>query len=176
MRALLVEDEPKMATFIMTGLKAEHFAVDWTDNVEKAVFWGKTNPYDVAIFDINLGKGGNGLDACKELRDKGINYPMIVLSVVRDTETKVEALNLGADDYLTKPFSIIELTARIRALMRREKSIIGSTMRIADLELDTIAHTVTRGGKRIPLNKKEFALLEYLVRNQGTTLTRNMIL
>jgi len=176
MRALLVEDEPKMAAFIMTGLKAEHFAVDWTDQSEKALFWGKTNPYDVAILDINLGRGGNGLDVCKAIREKGRNFPIIMLSVVNDTATKVEALNIGADDYLTKPFSITELTARLRALLRREKNIIGSTMQIADLEMDTIAHTVTRGGKALQLNKKEFALLEYLVRNQGTTLTRNMIL
>jgi DNA-binding response OmpR family regulator len=177
MRALLVEDEPKMAAFIMTGLKAEHFAIDWTDQADKAVFWGKTNPYDVAIFDINLGRAGNGLDICKAIREKGKTFPIIMLSVVRDTATKVEALNLGADDYLTKPFSITELTARIRALLRREKNVvIGSTMRIADLEMDTISHTVSRGGKPLQLNKKEFALLEYLVRNQGTTLTRNMIL
>ncbi len=176
MRALLVEDESKMASFILTGLRAEHFAVDWTDQFEKAVFWAKTNPYDIAILDINLGRSGNGLDICKAIRERGRTYPIIMLSIVKDTSTKVEALNLGADDYLAKPFSLAELTARMRALLRREKTIVGSVMKIADLEMDTITHTVTRNGRPLQLNKKEFALLEYLVRNQGTTLTRNMIL
>jgi two-component system, OmpR family, copper resistance phosphate regulon response regulator CusR len=176
MRALLVEDEPKMATFIMGGLKGEHLAVDWTDTSEKAIFWAKTNPYDIAILDINLGKGGNGLEICKTIREKGRSFPIIMLSVINDTGTKVEALNLGADDYLTKPFSITELIARVRALLRREKTIIGPKIMVADLEMDTIKHFVSRNGKAIALNKKEFALLEYLMRNQGTTLTRNMLL
>ncbi len=160
----------------MTGLKTEHFASDWTDNAEKALFWAKTNPYDVGVIDINLGKGGNGLDVCKAIRVSGKKFPIIMLSVINDTPTKVEALNLGADDYLVKPFAMTELTARIRALMRREKSIVGPVMKIADLEMDTLAHSVKRAGKSVALNKKEFALLEYLMRNEGTTLTRGMIL
>ncbi|HVM76898.1 MAG TPA: response regulator transcription factor [Candidatus Paceibacterota bacterium] len=176
MRALLVEDEPKMAHFILEGLRSDHFAVDWTDNAEKALFWAKTNPYDVGVIDINLGKGGNGIDICKAIRAKGKTFPVIMLSVISDTATKVEALNSGADDYLTKPFAIMELIARVRALLRREKHIVGPVITIADLELDSLAHTVRRNGKSIDLNKKEFALLEYLMRNQGTTLTRTMIL
>jgi two-component system OmpR family response regulator len=99
-----------------------------------------------------------------------------MLSVTGDTSTKIEALNIGADDYLAKPFSLAELLARIRALLRREKHLVGPKLQIGDLEMDIIAHTVARAGKRIELNRKEFALLEYLMRNPGITLTRSMIL
>lgn len=176
MRILLVEDEVSIANFIMAGLRAENFAIDWTEKAEKAILWAKVNPYDLVILDINLGHGGNGLEICKTVREKGRSFPIIMLSVTNDTTTKIEALNIGADDYLTKPFSIAELIARIRALLRREKKITGPKLTLADLEMDTLAHRVTRGGKTLDLNKKEFALLEYLMRNQGTTLTRNMIL
>lgn len=176
MRILLVEDEANIANFITTGLKAENFAIDWTDKAEKGILWAKVNPYDLGILDINLGTGGNGLDVCRAAREKGKNFPIIMLSVTNDTTTKIEALNIGADDYLTKPFSIAELIARIRALLRREKKITGPKLTLGDLEMDTLAHRVTRAGKTIDLNKKEFALLEYLMRNQGTTLTRSMIL
>jgi DNA-binding response OmpR family regulator len=176
MRILLVEDEVSIANFIMSGLRAENFAIDWTEKAEKAILWAKVNPYDLAILDINLGAGGNGIEVCKAVRGKGKNFPIIMLSVTNDTTAKIEALNIGADDYLTKPFSIAELIARIRALLRREKKITGPRLALADLEMDTLTHRVTRGNKSIDLNKKEFALLEYLMRNQGTTLTRSMIL
>jgi len=126
--------------------------------------------------DVNLGKNENGLDVCAELRENGEACPIIMLSVTNDSATKVRALNLGADDYLTKPFSIVELLARIRALLRREKKITGPKITIADIVMDTLAHTATRAGKLLPLNRKEFTLLEYLMRNPGTTLTRAMIL
>ncbi len=176
MRILVVEDEREIADFILNGLRAEHFAVDWAETSRKGLMLGKVNPYDAAILDIKLDKGESGLDVCKAIRERGKTFPIIMLSVNNDPKTKVEALNIGADDYLTKPFFIAELVARVRALLRREKKMTGSKLRLADLEMDTLSHAVFRAGRPIRLNKKEFALLEYFMRNPGTTLTRSMIL
>jgi DNA-binding response OmpR family regulator len=176
MRILLIEDEPEIAQFIINGLKAERFAVDWAANGTKGLYWAKVNAYDLAILDINLGNNESGLDICEEIRKKGKTFPVIMLSVTNDAQTKIKALNIGADDYLTKPFFVAELLARVRALLRREKKLTGPKLRIDDLEMDTIAHSITRAGKEIRLNRKEFTLLEYFMRNAGTTLTRGMIL
>lgn len=176
MRILLIEDEKDIADFILQGLRADRFAVDWAATGSQGLSWGKVNPYDLAIMDIKLPNGENGLNICKALRGKGKTFPIIILSVAHDTSTKIDALNLGADDYLTKPFSLAELLARVRALLRREKKIEGPKLGIGDLTMDVNAHIVMRGKKKIHLNRKEFSLLEYLLRNPGTTLTRNMIL
>ena len=176
MRILLVEDEKSIAEFVLKGLKAERFVVDWTPKSEQALFWAKVNDYDLGIMDIQIEGNQTGLEICRAIREKGRDFPIIMLSVTHDTAIKVEALNSGADDYLTKPFSLTELMARVRALMRREKVLIGPILKIADLELDVNAHAARRGKKQITLNRKEFGLLEYLMRHHGTTLTRNMIL
>ncbi|HEX4103938.1 MAG TPA: response regulator transcription factor [Candidatus Paceibacterota bacterium] len=176
MRVLLLEDEKDIARFILEGLKAERLAVDWAETGEKGLMWAKVNSYDIGIFDIKLAGGQNGIQVCRTIRERGKNFPIIILSVTGDVSTKIEALNLGADDYLAKPFSLAELLARVRALLRRERKIVGPRLSLGDLEMDTQAHTVARAGKRIELNRKEFALLEYLMRNPGTTLTRAMIL
>jgi two-component system, OmpR family, response regulator len=176
MRALLLEDEKDIARFIIEGLRSERFAVDWAETGEKGLMWGKVNSYDIGIFDIKLAGGHSGLQVCQMIREHGKTFPIIILSVTGDVPTKIEALNIGADDYLAKPFSLAELMARVRALLRRERKIVGPRLSLADLEMDTQAHTVARAGKRIELNRKEFALLEYLMRNPGTTLTRAMIL
>jgi len=176
MKILLVEDDEAIAEFIVNSLKAEDFGVDWARSGLRGLMWAKVNQYDLAILDINLGAGESGLDTCEAIREQGKIFPILVLSVINDPQTKISALNLGADDYLTKPFFAAELLARIRALLRREKKITGPKLVIADLEMDTLAHTVSRRGKSIALNRKEFALLEYMLRNVGTTLTRGMIL
>lgn len=176
MRILLLEDEKGLADYITDSLKAERFAVDCAETGEKGLMWAMVNQYDVGIFDIKLAGEQTGLQVCKTIRDRGKGFPIIILSITGDVTTKIEALNLGADDYLAKPFSFAELLARVNALMRREKKITGPMLQIADLIIDTYTRTVTRGGKRIDLNRKEFALLEYLMRNPGTTLTRAMIL
>lgn len=176
MRILVIEDEKNIANFVVSALKAERFAVDWADTADKGLMWGKVNTYDLGIFDIKLPGGHNGLEICKAIREKGKTFPIIMLSVTGDVATKIEALNIGADDYLAKPFSIAELLARVRALLRREKKLTGPRLMVGDLELDALSHTVVRAGKRIELNRKEFSLLEYMMRNPGTTLTRNMIL
>jgi two-component system OmpR family response regulator len=176
MRILLLEDEKDIASFIMSGLKAERFAVDWADTGEKGLMWAKVNAYDLGIFDIKLPGQQDGLQVARMIRERGKMFPIIMLSVTGDVATKIEALNLGADDYLAKPFSLAELLARVHALLRREKKITGPKLIVADLEMDTQAHSVTRGGKEIHLNRKEFALLEYLMRSPGIMLTRSMIL
>ncbi len=176
MKILLIEDEAEIANFIMGGLRAEHFTVDWAQTGTKGLMWAKVNAYDLAILDINLGHGESGIDICEAIRSKGKTFPIIMLSVTNDAHTKIQALNIGADDYLTKPFFVAELLARVRALLRREKKLTGPKLIIADLEMDTLAHKVTRAGSEIRLNKKEFMLLEYFMRNAGTTLTRGMIL
>jgi DNA-binding response OmpR family regulator len=176
MRVLLVEDEKDMANFVMKGLKAERFAVDWTPKSDQAILWAKVNDYSLAIMDIQIEGPQTGLQICRIIRDRGKAYPVIMLSVIHDTGIKIEALNSGADDYLTKPFSLNELLARSRALLRREKVVIGPVLRVADLELDINTHSVKRGNRQIPLNRKEFGLLEYLMRSPGTIFTRSMIL
>jgi two-component system OmpR family response regulator len=176
MRILLIEDEKNIADFVANSLRTDRFAVDWAATAEKGLLLAKVNPYDAGIFDIRLSGDRDGLRILEEVRAKGKIFPIIMLSVTSDAQTKIDALNLGADDYLTKPFSMAELTARIHALLRREKKITEQILAVADLAMDTRAHTVTRAGKRVVLNRKEFALLEYFMRNPGTMLTRNMIL
>jgi two-component system OmpR family response regulator len=176
MRVLLVEDEKSIAAFILKGLRSDRFVVDWTGRSEQALLWAKVNDYDLAILDIEINGPHNGIQICRVIRQKNKTFPIIILSITHDTAKKIEALNSGADDYLTKPFSLAELMARVRALLRREKQIIGPIIRVADLMMDVNAHSVHRGKDTITLNRKEFGLLEYLMRHHGTTLTRNMIL
>jgi len=176
MKILLIEDEIDIANFVLAGLRAEHFTVDWAPTGAKGLMWAKVNAYDLAVIDINLGEGESGIDICEEVRKKGKTFPIIMLSIINDTTTKIQALNKGADDYLTKPFFVAELVARIRALLRREKRLTGPVLAVGDLQMDTLAHTVKRADKEVRLNRKEFMLLEYLMRNAGTTLTRGMIL
>lgn len=176
MRVLLLEDDQAMADYVLDGLKAERFAVDRAEAGEKGLMWAMVNSYDLGIFDIKLAGGQDGLQVCRTIRERGKTFPIIMVSVTGDVMTKIDALNLGADDYLAKPFSLAELLARVRALLRRERRLIGPRLTVGDLEMDTQAHSVTRAGKPIGLNRKEFALLEYLMRNPGTTLTRAMIL
>ena len=176
MRILIIEDEEEIANFVMQGLRSERFAVDWAATSEKGLMFAKVNPYDCAVVDIKLPGNVDGLNIAKALRDKGKTFPIIILSAVRDPQVRIRALNLGADDYLTKPFLFAELLARVRALLRRGKAVTGTTLAVKDLTMDTLTHMVTRAGKRIKLNRKEFGLLEYFMRNPGTLLTRSMIL
>ncbi|MCH7883208.1 response regulator transcription factor [Patescibacteria group bacterium] len=175
MRILIVEDEEGIASFVGKGLRAEGFSVDWAADDRKGLWLAKTNTYDLIVLDIKLPEK-DGIEICRELRKEKKTLPIIMLTVKSETATKVEALNAGADDYLTKPFSFEELLARIRALLRRPETIVGPKLKVNDLELDTLSHTVVRGSKSIQLSKKEFTLLEYFMRNAGITLTRNMIL
>lgn len=175
MRILVIEDEKKIADLLKTALKAECFVVDMAEDGEKGSFLARTNDYDLIILD-NILPSKEGLVVCREVRGSGKNTPILILSVKSETGTKIDLLNAGADDYLTKPFSFEELLARVRALLRRPKHIEDEILRIDDLTLDTKRQTVKRGRNEIYLTRKEFMLLEYLMKNRGIVLSRGMIM
>ncbi|MEW6094942.1 MAG: response regulator transcription factor [bacterium] len=174
MRILLVEDEKKIASFIKRGLKEEYYVVDVAYNGEKALFLAEVNPYDLIILDIML-PGKDGISICQELRNKGIDVPILMLTAKDKIGDKVLGLDSGADDYLTKPFPFDEFLARIRALLRRKRMDKTTTLKVADLELNQLTHKVTRSGIEIPLTSKEYALLEYFMLNANQVVTRTMI-
>ncbi len=174
MRILLVEDEIKIANFVERGLKEENYVVDVASDGEKAMFLAEINPYDLIILDIMLPQI-DGITICRELRKKKINVPILMLTAKDRVRDKVLGLNSGADDYLAKPFDFEELSARISALLRRNKDNKTGILKVADLELDQLRHKVKRAGKEIQLSSKEFGLLEYLMLNANHVVTRTTI-
>jgi DNA-binding response OmpR family regulator len=174
MRILVVEDDAPLASFVRKGLEAEHYAVDVAADGEEARHMALESEYDLIVLDLNLPKL-DGISVLNSVRAKKASLPVLVLTARSRIEDRVESLDRGADDCLTKPFSFTELSARVRALMRRGPRTLESVLRVADLELDRIARRVERQGKRIELTSKEFALLEYLMRNSGRRVTRAMI-
>lgn len=174
MRLLLVEDEPKMASFISKGLREEHYAVDVAKDGEEALFLAGGVPYDLIILDLML-PDTDGLSVCRTLRGKKIDAPILIITARDSIRDKVTGLDVGADDYLTKPFSFEEFLARVRALLRRKRSGATAALRVADLELDQLTRGVKRGGRTIELTSKEYALLEYFMLNTGEVITRTMI-
>jgi len=175
MRILIIEDEKEIAEFLKKSLEAENYVVDIAYDGEKGSFLARTNDYDIILLD-NIMPKKTGKQVCEEIRRDGKNVPILMISVKSEVTTKVDLLNAGADDYLTKPFSLDELLARIRALLRRPKKIETEILKIDDLVLDTSKHKVMRGDKEIYLTKKEFMLLKYLMKNVGIVLSRGMIL
>lgn len=175
MRLLIVEDEKEILSFLKPSLEAECFAVDIAEDGEKGAYLAKSNDYDVIILDNMLPKK-SGAEVCQEIRLSGKTVPIIILSALSDVNKKVELLNIGADDYLTKPFSFQELVARIKTLLRRPAPIKNDLLQIDDLSLDLRKNLVTRGQEEIRLTRKEFMLLEYLLRNPGLVLSRSMIM
>ena len=174
MRILVAEDDSPLASFISKGLTSEQFAVDVAKDGEEAVNLVSECDYDLMVLDLKLPRLG-GFEVLERVRRKKPSLPIVVLSGMNRTEDRVRGLDLGADDYLTKPFSFTELSARIRAVMRRGQAQPQSVLKVADLELNRIDRSVRRGARRIDLTAKEFALLEYLMRNAGRTVTRAMI-
>lgn len=174
-RLLVVEDEKAISDFLLKSLKAENFSIDAAEDGEKGLQLARLNAYDLLILDNVLPKK-TGPEICRELRKLNITTPILMLSIKCDVMTKVDILNQGADDYLAKPFSFEELVARIRALLRRPKQIEEEILKLDDLVVDTKKYKVERGSKDIYLTRKEFMLLEYLLRNQGFVLSRGMIL
>lgn len=175
MRVLIVEDEIKIINFIKAGFEAESFSVDFAEDGKEGSYMARTNDYDIIVLD-NMLSEKTGLEVCSEIRMAGKTTPILVLSVRTRPEDKVELLNAGADDYLNKPFSFDELLARIRALLRRPHQLVGDVLKVDDITLDVKKHQVWRGKQEICLTRKEFALLEYLMRNKDTMLSRSMIL
>ncbi len=175
MRILIVEDDKKVGGFLKKGLEEEQYAVDICRNGTDALFLAQTIPYDVIILDIML-PGKDGFSVCREIRENSILTPILMLTAKDEIKDKVAGLSEGADDYLTKPFSFDELLARIQALLRRSQDYKTKTLKSGDLELDPLRHIVSRAGKRIDLTGKEYALLEYMMRNRGRTVTPSMIL
>lgn len=174
MRLLLVEDNVKMARFIRQGLIEQGHAVDVAENGEDGEEMGALQPYDVVILDIML-PGRDGVSVCRNLRRRRRKTPILMLTALSTTGDKVQGLDAGADDYLTKPFEFDELVARIRALLRRGESREAAVLEFADLALDLGKRGATRAGRRIKLTTKEFALLEYFMRHPDRVLSRTAI-
>lgn len=175
MKILVVEDDPATASMVKSGLTADLHNVELASDGKDGAFLGKNYTYDVIILDYSL-PGKDGLSICKEIRALGKTTPILFLSVNNDTTLKVSALNAGADDFMTKPFSIEELRARIKALTRRAQPMQNPLIHVDDIELDTEKQIVRRGGQMLNLTRKEFNLLEYLMRHAGTVVSRAMIM
>ena len=179
MNILLVEDEHKIANAIKTGFRQETYACevcyDGDSGLAAALSGGASGEYDVIILDRML-PGMDGVEICKEIRAKGIQTPVIMLTAKGQIRDKVGGLNSGADDYMVKPFAFEELLARIRALLRRPQDNIGNVLQVEDLSLDTVTYEVKRGETPIKLSQTEFALLEYLMRNYGRVLSKDNII
>src|SRR6184192_188778 len=175
MRILVAEDDPALGSFVRKGLEAEHYAVDVSADGEQARAMAGELDFDLVELDLNLPRL-DGVAILRFLRTRKPSMPVLVLTGRNRVEDRVQCLDLGADDYLGKPFSFTELSARIRALMRRSHVPAESVLSVGDLKLDRVERRVERGGKRIELTSKEFALLEYLMRNAGRRITRAMII
>jgi len=175
MRILIIEDDKETNEFLRLSLEDEYFIVDTTQDGEQGAFLACTNDYDLIILDYELPKK-NGYQICQEIRQGGKSVPIIMISVQSGTETKINTLNIGADDYVTKPYSFQELLARIKALLRRPHKLENNILTIDNLTLDTQRCLVKRGPEKIYLKRKEFILLEYLMKNPRVVLSRGMIM
>jgi len=175
MRILLVEDERQVASFVTRALQENSFTVDLAETGERAIELATQTPYDSILLDIRL-PGVSGLEVCRELREAHIETPILMLTARSLVEQRVEGLDAGADDYLTKPFAVAELLARVRALVRRRLTDGGRLLRYADIEIDRHQRRVTRAGRAIPLTTKEFALLEFLMRHAPDVVPRREII
>jgi len=173
-RALIVEDEQRIAAYLERGLKEEGYAVDVVHTGSDALDWAAAAEYDVIVLDVML-PGRDGTSVCRELRARGQKTPVLMLTARDAVDDRVRGLDSGADDYLVKPFAFKELLARLRALTRRRSETKSTELCVADLALDTVAHTAHRGERRIDLTAKEYSLLEYLMRNPGRVLSRTQI-
>lgn len=171
MRILVVDDEPEAAAILAKGLREHAFAVDTAADGPRAIDAIAINEYDLVILDLLL-PGLSGLDVCREVRRAGHAVPILMLTALGEPDQRVEGLDVGADDYLPKPYHFPELLARIRALLRRGPALASSVLQVEDLEIDTRARRVSRSGRMIALTAKEYALLEYLARRQGDVVGR----
>lgn len=174
MRILIIEDDHNIADVIRRGLQEQHYSVDRAMSGEEGGEMALINTYDLIILDLMLPKM-DGVSLCRELRVQGIKTPILILTALDAIDSKIEGLDAGADDYLTKPFHFGELLARVRSLIRRQSDEKTSEIQVADLVLDTARRVVARNGLPVALTAKEFALLEYFMMNRGKVLTREQI-
>jgi heavy metal response regulator len=174
MRVLLVEDEQNVATFLKKGLEEEFYTVDVADNGRDGFEMGASREYDCIILDVMLPEI-SGIEICRKLRNANVKTPILMLTALDSVGSKVEGLESGADDYLTKPFAFSELLARIRALLRRAPDSV-SELTLNDLRMDLLSRRVFRGEQEIILTQKGFAILEYFLRNRGRVLSRTQII
>ncbi len=175
MRVLVVEDDPRLASVLRQGLKEEGYGVDLAVDAAQGLEMAIAAEYDAMLLDVML-PGRSGLEVLRDLRARGSRLPILVLSARSAVEDRIRGLDLGADDYLSKPFALQELLARLRAITRRPAVEPKTTLKLADLEMDVARRQVSRAGRPLDLTTKEFALLEYFLRKKGLLLTRSMIL
>jgi DNA-binding response OmpR family regulator len=174
MRLLLVEDDPGVLRFVLKGLREQAYAVDTATTGDDALYQAEINTYDLIILDVMI-PGRDGFAVCKQIRKTGNRVPILMLTALDAVEDRITGLDVGADDYLAKPFAFRELLARLRALLRRSGELRPPNITVADVVVDTAAQTVTRRGRRIPLTTKEYALVEFLARNAGRVVGRAAI-
>jgi two-component system OmpR family response regulator len=174
MKVLVIEDDPTVGQFVKRGLEQQHWSVDLVADGEEGERLAKTQPYDLVVLDMRL-PGRSGLEVLRNLRAKGFERPVLVLTAQDAVDAKVQTLRAGADDYVTKPFAFEELLARVEALARRPRDLASPVLKVADLEVDLDARDVRRSGKTIELTPKEFLVLEYLARHVGRVMSRTLI-
>ncbi|HVV26017.1 MAG TPA: response regulator transcription factor [Candidatus Saccharimonadales bacterium] len=176
MRILVIEDEPKIAQAVKQGLELKGYAVDMVHDADDGLSYATDPDYDAIVLDRMLPGSMDGVELCRKLRADGVSTPIIMLTARGTIGDRVEGLNGGADDYLVKPFSFDELTARVRALLRRPKAQVGTSLQVGDLQLDTANYEVKRAGTPIKLSHKEFALLEYFMHHPDQVITKDMLI
>jgi len=174
MKVLVIEDDPTVGQFVKRGLEEQRWSVDLVADGEEGERLARSQPYDLVVLDMRL-PGRSGIEVLRNLRAKGFERPVLVLTAQDAVDAKVETLRAGADDYVTKPFAFEELLARVEALARRPRSLASPVLKVADLEVDLDAREVRRGGKVIELTPKEFLVLEYLARHAGRVMSRTLI-
>jgi two-component system, OmpR family, response regulator len=176
MRVLVVEDEVKLGVAIKRGLEQEGYAIDLVHDADDGLAYAETEDYDLIVLDRMLPDGRDGLEICRQLRTEGNSTPVLMLTARDAIADRVEGLDTGADDYLVKPFAFDELIARLSALKRRPKAVLGTTLVFGNTTLNTTDKTITHKGKPIQLSRKEYALLEYLAQNKGRTLSKEQLI
>jgi len=175
MKFLLAEDDLKVGKHVQQALQAEGHAVDWAKDGEEALWLAQNHPFDVLVLDVMMPER-DGLSVVRQLRREGITTPVLFLTARSEVHDRVKGLDAGADDYLTKPFSVLELSARLRSLVRRQRPELSNHLRVEDVELDLRARTVQRGGKTLELTNREFALLELLMTSSPNPVSKSVII